>query len=416
MNRHPSATASAAAPRARRREGFSTGRWYPWKPNSAAGRWVLQEIGEALGALGGILRRAGGDRPRDMREFALDGGPQAPGAVAHQRIQARDGAFEPLHGSHQGVPAPPVVSEFDHLCHDDIMTPRSDTPSASVATPGRAAASHPHGTARTEGVDIRKLLITLIFATVVIALTPGAGQAGGSWIEFDGPLVVGTRVTGSGTFGNGQQAGVGAGPWFATLRAEEPGVDDIALGHVEVSRASSFGWRATVTFVVPEVPTGEYWVDIANDDGEGVGDLIGGFVVISTTPLEGRLWSRVTTAEAGRASANRSADRLRDRQGQLEETLSDRQATIERQAERLTAAGARITSMESDLDAATASTSTWLFWLDALMAVAPAFAGFALGRRYATRTLVTGASRSWAENQDAPASAEPNTSPLVAPK
>jgi hypothetical protein len=34
----------------------------------------------------------------------------------------------------------------------------------------------------------------------------------------------------------------------------------------------------------------------------------------------------------------------------------------------------------------------------------------------ATRTLLTGASRSWTENQVAPASAEPNTSPLVAPK
>ncbi|HSH33302.1 MAG TPA: hypothetical protein VLB31_06755, partial [Actinomycetota bacterium] len=155
-------------------------------------------------------------------------------------------------------------------------------------------------------------------ATSLVSLTPSAAQAGGSWIEFDGPLIVGTLVTGSGTFGNGQQAGVGAGPWFATLRPEEPGVDGIALGPVEVSRASSFGWRATVTFVVPEVPTGEYWVEIANDDGEGVGDLIGGFVVISRTPLEGRLWSRVSTAEAGRASANRSADRLRDRQGQLE--------------------------------------------------------------------------------------------------
>ena len=50
-------------------------------------------------------------------------------------------------------------------------------------------------------------------------------------------------------------------------------------------------------------------------------------------------------------------------------------------------------------------------------AFASAIAAFVLGRRpYATRTLVTGANRSWTENQDAPASAEPKTSPLVAPK
>ena len=83
-------------------------------------------------------------------------------------------------------------------------------------------------------------------------------------------------------------------------------------------------------------------------------------------------------------------------------------------AERLTAAGARIAGLEADLDATTTSNPTWP--LVGLSASLLALAGFVLGRRYATRTLVTGASRSWAENQDAPASAEPNTSPLVAPK
>ena len=39
-----------------------------------------------------------------------------------------------------------------------------------------------------------------------------------------------------------------------------------------------------------------------------------------------------------------------------------------------------------------------------------------LGPDQATRTEFTGASRSWAVNHEAPASAEPNTSPDVAPK
>jgi len=38
------------------------------------------------------------------------------------------------------------------------------------------------------------------------------------------------------------------------------------------------------------------------------------------------------------------------------------------------------------------------------------------GAVYATRTELTGARRSWAVNHEAPASAEPNTSPEVAPK
>ena len=165
---------------------------------------------------------------------------------------------------------------------------------------------------------------------------------------------------------------------------------------------------------MPDVPTGEYWVDVVNADGEGVGDLVGGFGVVSRTPLEGRLWSRVQRTEAQRARFDRAIEELRARQAQLEAIALDRQATIERQAERLAAAGVRITGLSADLDATTTSNATWL--LAGLIASLLALAGFVLGRRYATRTLVTGAKRSWAENQEAPASAEPNTSPLVAPK
>ena len=250
--------------------------------------------------------------------------------------------------------------------------------------------------------------------TSLASLTPSVASAGGSVIDFDGPLVVGAVVTGTGTFGSGQQANIDAGLWFARLRPEEPGVEEIRLGSVEIRRASSYGWRATVTFVVPDVPTGEYWVDVVNADGEGVGDLVGGFGVVSRTPLEGRLWSRVQRAETERARSHRAIEELHSRQTQLEAIVLDRQATIERQAERLTAAGARITGLEADLDATSTSNPTWP--LSGLIASLLALAGFVLGRRYATRTLVTGASRSWAENQEAPASAEPNTSPLVAPK
>lgn len=254
----------------------------------------------------------------------------------------------------------------------------------------------------------------MAITTAVVSMTPSTAGAGGSWIDFDGPLIVGTVVTGRGTFSSRAQATPDAWPWFARLRPEEPGVEEIRLGPVEVDRASSFGWRATVTFVVPDVPTGEYWVDVVNADGEGVGDLVGGFGVVSRTPLEGRLWSRVQRTEAQRARFDRAIEELRARQAQLEAIALDRQATIERQAERLAAAGVRITGLSADLDATTTSNATWL--LAGLIASLLALAGFVLGRRYATRTLVTGAKRSWAENQEAPASAEPNTSPLVAPK
>ncbi|MFI5392224.1 MAG: hypothetical protein ACHQY1_00665 [Myxococcota bacterium] len=262
---------------------------------------------------------------------------------------------------------------------------------------------------------VRRILISMAIITTVVSVTPAvAGAGGGSWIRFDGPLIVGTVVTGRGSFGGGQQSTLDAGPWFAWLRPEEPGVAEMRLGPVEVHRASSYVWGATVSFTVPDVPTGEYWVDVVNADGEGVGALDGGFGVISRTPLEGRLWSRAQRAEGERARSDRAIAELQRRQAQLEAIVLDRQATIERQAERLTAAGARITGLEADLAPTTSSNATWP--LAGVTALLLALVGFALGRRYATRTLVTGASRSWAENQDAPASAEPNTSPLVAPK
>ncbi len=228
-------------------------------------------------------------------------------------------------------------------------------------------------------------------------------------------MIVGSLVTGTGTFSSGQQEQVDAGPWFATLRLDPPGVGEILLGPVEVRRVSKYGSRATISFIVPDVPTGEYWIDVVNAEGQGVGDLVGAFGVISRTPLEGRLWSRLHRAEAERARSRRAVGALRSRQAQLEAIAGDRQATIERQAERLTAAGARITELQTDL-AATTPKPAWPLWLAGVIALFLAVAGFALGRRYATRTLVTGARRSWAENQEAPASAEPNTSPLVAPK
>ena len=270
---------------------------------------------------------------------------------------------------------------------------------------------------------MRKLLTTFALASALLALSPGSASAGGSWIELDGPAIVGTTVSPTGLFGDGQQAPVSAGPWVATLRPEAPGVERIALGPVQIVESNSWGWRATVTFVVPDVPTGEYWVDVRNEAGEGVGDLIGGFFVIAHTPLEGALWTRASTAEEQALIRLREVNHLRGVKDKLElalrdveVTLYDRQATIERQTDRLTASGARIAELASELEDGS-PTGTWTYVLAALAALLLAAGAFGLGRRsYATRTLVTGASRSWTENQEPPASADPNTSPLVAPK
>jgi hypothetical protein len=262
---------------------------------------------------------------------------------------------------------------------------------------------------------MRRLLITMTLASVAISLTSGAAHAGGSLIDFGGPAIIGTTVTGSILVGNGQQAPVSEGPWFAELQGTEGSdVGPIPLGPVGVRPSNIYGWRVTVTFTVPDVPIGEYWVVVHNQAGHGMGDLTGGTVTIAHTPKEAALWSAVSRAKHQAATRLERLEGLRVLNGQMEALVLDREATIERQAERLTAAGARITGLEANLDARTTSNPTWPF--AGLLALLLALVGFALGRRYATRTLVTGASRSWAENQETPASAEPKTSPLVAPK
>jgi hypothetical protein len=264
---------------------------------------------------------------------------------------------------------------------------------------------------------MRKLLITLTLASVVISLTSSAAHAGGALLDFDGPAIVGTTVSGSVLVGDGQQAPVSAGPWFAELQASEGSdLDPIPLGPVDIRPSNIYGWRVTVTFTVPDVPIGEYWVVVHNQAGHGMGDLTGGVVTIAHTPTEAALWTAVSRARHQAATRLERLEGLRERNGQMEYLARDHQATIDRQAERLTAAGARISSLEADLVATAPSTPPWPLWTAGPLALALGFGGFAVGRRYATRTLVTGASRSWAENQDAPASAEPNTSPLVAPK
>jgi len=256
----------------------------------------------------------------------------------------------------------------------------------------------------------------LIAVTTLALLLPAPARAGGSWIEFDGPGIVGTTVTGSGTFGSGQQAPVGAGPWFAELQPSDGSAfDPIPLGEVGITKAAEFGWRATLTFTVPDVPVGEYWVVVHNAEGHGVGDLSGGSLVIATSGAEAALWRRASRAEGRVEGLGRRLDRSTDREQAAQASLAEAQATIDRQADRLASANDRIADL-TEQGSSAATPGSGVPWWPILAGLALAAAGFVVGRRYATRTLVTGASRSWAENQDTPASADPKTSPLVAPK
>ena len=225
------------------------------------------------------------------------------------------------------------------------------------------------------------VMTATLMGSILIPADVAAG--GGSIMHFPDAVAVGQVVTGSGTFGSGSQAPVSAGPWFATLDPEADGVPEVALGPVTVTPADGL-WRASLTFTVPNVPTGAYGIWVANAQGEGVGDLTGGWTVIGATLTEAQQFVRLRALEYRLQVRDRSIDRLRQREEQLNADLADRAATIDRQAERLADVGAQAALLEVDLAARSDSGEPgpmWPFWLVGLGLMLSVVAAFALGRR-----------------------------------
>lgn len=186
----------------------------------------------------------------------------------------------------------------------------------------------------------------MVLTAVAISVGAPQASAGGSWLELqdgDRVLIPGQTVTMSGTFGSGQQADVSAGPWHAQLRSDYEQRAAVPLGPVTITDGA-WGWRATVTFTVPAVATGEYWVTVVNEEGEGVGDLIGGFVQVApsleawrvsllrqrierqervTRKEKAEIRDRLAEVRADLATATAARDQLADRADDLERALDD---------------------------------------------------------------------------------------------
>jgi hypothetical protein len=266
-------------------------------------------------------------------------------------------------------------------------------------------------------MKLRQLIVIVTAASLGLLAAPRQARAGGSVIDFPRWVLVGQTVTAHGTFGAGQQEPVSEGPWFATLESEKDIVAPIRLGQVQISPIGA-GWRATVTFVVPDVPTGSYSIWVANQHGDGVGDLVGGWTVIAHTPVEGRLLTRFRELAVRDRSHTHAIEALRDARASLRRELGVSDGLAAAQAARLADLRATTTDLQARVEAVS-ERPIWPFGVVALGAALLVVVAFLFGRRsgrYATRTLVTGASRSWTVNQDEPESAEPKTSPLVAPK
>lgn len=179
----------------------------------------------------------------------------------------------------------------------------------------------------------RRASYLVVTALLLLAVAQPA-RAGGSWLDVsDGASVrmgpwelpyagVGSTVTMRSEFSDGQQAPVSAGPWYAyiTLDTEVGGerTEPMLLGPVHIADTGGYPYVATTTFVVPEVPTGSYWVSVCDlGCSHGVGDLGGGTIVLGATGSEARLFARsriLTWIHEGDA---RTIRHLRAERGQL---------------------------------------------------------------------------------------------------
>lgn len=135
----------------------------------------------------------------------------------------------------------------------------------------------------------RRLGVVVMTAALLIAAAGGA-TAGGAWFDFEeryyraGEIAVGTVVTHGGSLG-----WVEDGPFYAYLLPGDvtrvPAFSEIPLGGVELEDTGDGGVRATVRFVVPDLPGGEYFVGYCNEPcADGLGDIIGGYLRILGDP------------------------------------------------------------------------------------------------------------------------------------
>jgi hypothetical protein len=179
----------------------------------------------------------------------------------------------------------------------------------------------------------------LVVTALVLLAGAHPAHAGGSWLDVSegasvrmGPWElayagVGSTVTMRSEFSDGQQAPVRAGPWYAYITPDTDiggdRTEPMLLGPVHIADTGGYPYVATTTFVVPEVPTGSYWVNVCDlGCSHGVGDLEGGTIVLGATGSEARLFARsriLTWMQEGDA---RTIRHLRVQRDQLRSEVS----------------------------------------------------------------------------------------------
>ncbi len=171
-----------------------------------------------------------------------------------------------------------------------------------------------------------------------------ASCLGGSVFEFSHRFeLVGSEVRVEAHFSKGSQASVGGVPWFGYLATRDVTFytnaalrSSIPLGSVSITRGKCCPWVAHMTFTVPDLPTGRYWIMVC-DLGcrRGVGDLAGGSIVIAHTPTEGGLFLKAEREQWRVSALEFRLDRSKAHDSQVAVSLAAAQGELGRANERL---------------------------------------------------------------------------------
>jgi hypothetical protein len=147
---------------------------------------------------------------------------------------------------------------------------------------------------------MRRLLLALGMTGLVLSL-PGTAEAGGNWIGVDRLYYrAGETVTAKlGYYGTGRAELESHGPYYLWITDDRDawhqppplGRGAIQLG--EVRFLGRKGWRAEVTFVVPDLDPGKYILQVCNDPCTRTIDVDATAFNIALNPLRAQLIARI---------------------------------------------------------------------------------------------------------------------------
>ncbi len=236
---------------------------------------------------------------------------------------------------------------------------------------------------------MRSRAAVLLFVLATIVLSPLPASAGGNWIEIrkDGVLNAyltpgSRRVAHASAYAEDPMRVKNRGPYFAWL---SPTTYGWTLPRVDSPRAVRLGrlsidWdrlTASVSFIVPRVPPGEYIIAFCDADcSDTFGDVdpTGGVEVFATA-LEARLTKRLdkldSSMESGRYAARHANRRLERRLNREIDAVGAEVSSLDDRLSSLT------TAVNGLRKAARPQIPSWSLIAAALLAAA---AGFGIGR------------------------------------